>query len=91
MIHFTTSEILKSEHFKGKDEHVLDYIIALETKAKKEKILCNNLRGDHCFGIELTINDVKTEFMYVLNKEHQWNGLAELLEKLKRLEVTDEK
>ena len=85
MIHYTTSEILKSDHFEGKDEQVLDYFIALETKAKKERTMCNNLRGDHCFGIELTINGVKTEFMYVLNKERQWNGLAALFEKLKQL------
>lgn len=84
-----TSQNKKSDHFKGKDEQVLDYFITLETKAKKEKTRCNNLRGDHCFGIELTINGVKNEFMYVLNKEHQWNGLAELFEQLKRLKVTD--
>lgn len=90
MIHFTTSEILKSDHFKGKDEQVLNYFIELETKAKKERTSCNNLRGDHCYEIELIINGVKTEFMYVLNKERQWNGLAVLFEKLKQLKVVED-
>lgn len=90
-IHFTTSEILKSNHFEGEDESVIDYFIALETQSKKQKKICSSVKGDHCYGIELTINDHKTEFMYVLNKEEQWNGLATLIDKLESLKKTTEK
>lgn len=87
LVHFTSSETMKSEHFRGLNNNIINYFIEFEQQAKEQIPLCSGINDDHCFEVQLSINGLSTEFIFKANDTPEWYGIVELIDKLRALKT----
>ncbi len=81
--HLPTNEESEFEHFSGKDNGLIDLIIAFEKEAKESKSMCGGIAGGTGYEIDLTINEEETKFGFC---KAQYDGINELVSEIRILE-----
>ena len=80
--HIPTDEQSEYEHFNGKDNGIIDLIIAFEKEAKESKSKCGGIAGGTGYEINLKINQEETNFEFC---KEEYDGINKLINQIRIL------